>query len=403
MSWFQYIILIIIVIQSLILILVYRNFRFNLNKYHRQRIGYRPKTSLCIPCKGIDSSFEKNISSFFQQDYENFILRFVVEDSSDPAYEKLCQLKDAMGSSSKALDIEIFIAGRNKSGRCSQKNHSLLYCCTQVADKVEVMAFADSDIRVRKDWLSHLVYPHRLERNGVSSGYRWFIPKNNKVAELALSALNAKVAQLLGNSRFNQVWGGSMAIRTNVFKELKIDKIWSKTISDDLSLSYAIKKSGYKVAFVPACLAASYDEMDWRGLFEFGRRQLLITKVSSGWTWMMGLLGSVLSVFGPIVTAGIGIYAVRNGLTNAYVYVLVPFLLLLMQLLRAILRQFMLEKMLKEYREQMQKAKFFDILMFWPMSCLFLLLILTSTFGRTIRWRGIRYKLLGPTDTVVLD
>jgi cellulose synthase/poly-beta-1,6-N-acetylglucosamine synthase-like glycosyltransferase len=387
----------------MMLILVYRNFRFNLHKYDRERVGYRPKTALCIPCKGIDSSFENNISSFFRQNYENFVLRFVVEDDSDPAYEKLCQLKEEMGGSSEALDIEILIAGRNDSGCCSQKNHNLLYCCSQVIDEVEVLAFADSDIRVRKDWLSHLVYPLRLEKNGVSSGYRWFIPKNNTVAELALSAMNAKVAQLLGNNRFNQVWGGSMAIRTEVFKKLKVDEIWSKTISDDLSLSYAIKKSGYKVAFVPACLAASYEEMDWRGLFEFGRRQFLITKVSSIWTWMMGLLGTTLSVFGPIVTAGIGIYAICEGLALAYVYVSVPFLLLLMHFLRAVLRQVMLGKMLKDDCEQMKKARAFDICMFWPMSYLFLIIILTSVFGRTIRWRGIRYKLLGPTETVVLD
>jgi cellulose synthase/poly-beta-1,6-N-acetylglucosamine synthase-like glycosyltransferase len=403
MSWFQYIILIVLVVQSLVLILVYRNFRFNLHKYQRQRIGYRPKTALCIPCKGIDSSFETNISSFFQQDYENFILRFVVEDPSDPAYEKLCKLKDEMGTRSKALDIEILIASRNESGNYSQKNHNLLYCYREVAEQVEVIAFADSDIFVRNDWLSQLVYPLRQEKNGVSSGYRWFIPKNNTAAELALSALNAKVAQLLGNNRFNQVWGGSMAIRTEIFKKLKIDDIWSRTISDDLSLSYAVKKAGYKVAFVPACLAASYEEIDWRGLFEFGRRQLLITKVSSGWTWMIGLLGTVFSVFGPLVTVGIGIYAVRTGLTYAYVYFLVPFVLFIIQLLRAILRQAMLEKMLNEHREQMKKAKFFDLSMFWLMSCLFLLLIVISTFGRTIRWRGIRYKLLGPTETMMLD
>jgi uncharacterized membrane protein YcgQ (UPF0703/DUF1980 family) len=117
----------------------------------------------------------------------------------------------------------------------------------------------------------------------------------------------------------------------------------------------------------------------------------------------MGLLGTILSVFGPVVTAGIGMYAVRTGLTYAYVYVCVPFLLLLLQFLRAILRQVMLGKMLKDDWEQMKKARFFDILMFWPMSGLFLTLILSSIFGRTIRWRGIRYKLLGPTETVVLD
>jgi len=42
-----------------------------------------------------------------------------------------------------------------------------------------------------------------------------------------------------------------------------------------------------------------------------------------------------------------------------------------------------------------------DILAFWLWSFLMLLLIISSAFGRTICWRGIRYKLLGPTEIVV--
>jgi len=384
--------------------MVYHNYRFNLNKYQRQRPSKGPKTALCIPCKGIDCDFERNITSFFQQEYNNYILRFVVEDSDDPAYEKLCELKDKFRSASKASDIEILIAGRNMSGNCSQKNHNLLYCCAGVMDKVEALAFADSDICVSTDWLSHLVYPLRQQKNGVSSGYRWFIPKNNITPELALSALNAKVAQLLGNTRFNQVWGGAMAIRTEVFKTLNIDKIWSKTISDDLSLSYAVKKAGYKVAFVPACLAASYEGINWKGLFEFGRRQFLITRVSAGSTWLTGLLGAILSVFGPIITAGIAIYSSqRSTFQLSYIIHSVPPLLFGMQFLEALLRQNMIRQMLCEYREKMKKASVFDLMLFWPMSCLLLLIIITSAFGRTIRWRGIRYKLLGPAETLMLD
>jgi hypothetical protein len=29
--------------------------------------------------------------------------------------------------------------------------------------------------------------------------------------------------------------------------------------------------------------------------------------------------------------------------------------------------------------------------------------MISSAFGRTIRWRGIRYKLISPTRTVILD
>jgi hypothetical protein len=42
-----------------------------------------------------------------------------------------------------------------------------------------------------------------------------------------------------------------------------------------------------------------------------------------------------------------------------------------------------------------------DILAFWLWSLLMLVLIISSAFGRTVCWRGIRYKLLGPTDIIV--
>ena len=142
-----------------------------------------------MPCKGLDLDFERNITSLFEQNYDNYLLWFVVEAEDDPAYAKLFELKDKLAPASKALEVRIWIAGR--STMCSQKIHNLLYCYEQISDEVEIMAFADSDIQVRPDWLIHLVYPLHLEKNGVASGYRWFVPAKNNLATLALSAGNA--------------------------------------------------------------------------------------------------------------------------------------------------------------------------------------------------------------------
>ena len=140
---------------------------------------------------------------------------------------------------------------------CSQKIHNLLYAYRQIPDDIEVLAFADSDICVRPDWLSHLVHRLRLDRTGATTGYRWYVPKKNNFATLALVATNAKIAQLLGNTIFNHAWGGSMAIKVQTFRELGIDKIWQKAVSDDLSLSCAVKDAHKKVEFVPGCLVAT--------------------------------------------------------------------------------------------------------------------------------------------------
>ena len=44
-----------------------------------------------------------------------------------------------------------------------------------------------------------------------------------------------------------------------------------------------------------------------------------------------------------------------------------------------------------------------DILLFWLWSIMLWVLIVSTSFGRTIVWRGIRYKMLSPTETVILE
>lgn len=296
MDWYYYIALVTIFMEIFFVIKIANNSRYALSNYKRDHSDHKPRTSLFVPCKGVDTGFEKNITSFFNQDYDNYLLWFVVDEESDPAYKALCKLKEQLERKSKAINIQILIAGHSKC--CSQKIHNLLYCYERIGREVENMAFADSDVCVRSDWLSHIVYPLRQDKNGAASGYRWFITKENNTASLALSGVNAKIAQLLGNTSFNQVWGGSMAIRVDVFREVGLDKIWVNALSDDLSMSYAVKRAHKKIAFVPACLVASYESTTWRKLFEFGRRQFLITRVSAPAIWWGGLCGTLYSILG---------------------------------------------------------------------------------------------------------
>jgi ceramide glucosyltransferase len=403
MDWYYYIAPVLILSQLLLSVLVYRNYRYALSKYRKNRSWYRPRTVLIVPCKGLDSAFQKNITSFFNQDYENYLLWFVVADKSDPAYDELRKLKNQLSRRSKALNVQVLAAGKGQS--CSQKLHNLLYCYERIGPDVEVMAFADSDACVRNDWLSHIVYPLRQPKNGAASGYRWFVPKKNNLASLALSAINAKIAQLLGNTHFNQAWGGSMAIRVDIFRRLALDKIWPKALSDDLSLSYAVKKAGLKVAFVPACLVASYEYTTWSKLFEFGRRQFLITRISAPRTWWFGLCSSLYSVLGLWAGAALAVYAAtKSQIHNRHlaIFILVPILFFAGQMSRAILRQRMISKLLNYDWPKMKAACAADILLFWLWSLLLLFFIISSAIGRTIQWRGIRYKLLGPTETIVV-
>src|SRR3972149_5807348 len=410
MDWYYYIALAAIISQLLFLFQTYKNYRYALGKYKKKRLLHQLRVVLIVPCKGLDPTFQKNITSFFNQDYENYLLWFVVADEQDPAYNQLGKLKDQLIQTSKAKDVQILIAGKiDERQKCSQKIHNLLHCYEKIRDDIEVLAFADSDVCVRSDWLSHLIRPLRQYRYGAASGYRWFIPAKLNLASLALSAVNAKVAQLLGNTRFNQAWGGSMAIRVDIFRKVGLDKIWPKTLSDDLSLTYAVKKAGMKVAFVPACLVASYESTTWGELFEFGRRQFLITRISSPGTWLFGLFSSLFSVLGLWATVALAIYAAIIKDVNLTLFAAVPILFFAGQTIRAVLRQMMAKKLLNyerrttnDERRAMQAACVADIFLSWLWSLLLLFFIISSAFGRTIRWRGIRYKLLGPLETITI-
>ncbi|MBN2456001.1 MAG: glycosyltransferase family 2 protein [Sedimentisphaerales bacterium] len=400
MDFYYYVALAVITSQVLFLLQSYNNYRYTLQKYKKKRLRYRPRTVLIVPCKGLEANFQKNIRSFFTQDYENYSLWFVVSDTEDAAYVQLCRLREKLSRTSKVSDVRILVAGQGCY--CSQKLHNLLYCYERIDNDVEILAFADSDICVHRNWLSHLVYPLRQQKNGVASGYRWFVPKKNNPASLALSALNSKVAQLLGNTRLNQAWGGSMAIRAETFRQLNVDKLWARSVSDDLSLSSAVKKAGLKVAFVPACLVASYESTDWRKLFEFGRRQFLITRVTSPRLWWFGLLSCLYSVSGLYGGTFLAVYAATKESVNLPVFAAVPILFFAAQFLRAAMRQRMIRRLLKEDIDKLKFTAIIDMLFFWVWSLLLLVLMVSSMFGRTICWRGIRYKLVSPTETIVI-
>jgi cellulose synthase/poly-beta-1,6-N-acetylglucosamine synthase-like glycosyltransferase len=215
----EYIILIVIAMQALFTLQVINNFRYSMGKFKRPRTTYRPRCVLIVPCKGLDNDFDSNIESFFRQDYSVYHLWFVVQDRSDPAYARLLSLKARHRQNSQAQTVKILVAGLAES--CSQKLHNLLFAYRQIPDDTEALVFADSDACAGTNWLAHIVYPLRQEKTGAAGGYRCFVPTANNFATMALASLNAKICQLLGNTRFNLAWGGSMAVLTKNLSRLK--------------------------------------------------------------------------------------------------------------------------------------------------------------------------------------
>jgi cellulose synthase/poly-beta-1,6-N-acetylglucosamine synthase-like glycosyltransferase len=400
MDWYFWIVIILLLGQVAFTTQIATNVWYAYRKSGKKRDWYSPDAVVIVPCRGLDATFEQNILSFFKQDYKSYRLWFVVDDACDPAYPALEKIISQYASGASATEVRLFIAG--KATRSSQKLHNMLFCYRQIPPQTEALIFADSDACADSHWLGHIVYSLHSDKTGATSGYRWFVPRTRNMATLALSGLNAAVAQVLGNNYINQAWGGSMAILVRTFREVGLETIWSRSVCDDLTLSGAIRRAGKKMVYVPPCMVASYESTTWLKLFEFARRQFVITRIYAPQTWLFGLSAILFSVGGLWCTAGFAAAAWRSGHTNAVFFTLAAIFIFLNQAIRAILRQWMIARfLLVKDKKALLPAAVADIALFWIWGIVLLILILSSTFGKTIRWRGIRYHIKSPLDVVI--
>ncbi len=129
----------------------------------------------------------------------------------------------------------------------------------------------------------------------------------------------------------------------------------------------------------------------------------MITRVTIPRTWWFGMFCIVYSLCGVWATSAVAIYAAVLNLKLLGLYAFVPVMFITGQICRAVIRQKMIKQLLPEDAAKMKPAAVADIVGTFIWSWVLFVFILSSTFGRTIIWRGIRYKLLSPTETMVMS
>lgn len=381
---------IVLLVQFPILLEGYRHLHFTRRKYRPKPSSYQPKAALICPCKGIDTTFDRNIQSLFQQDYPDYEIFFVVQSTDDPAYEHLRQIIRANESSSSAK-ANLSVAG--VATTCAQKVHNLIHVCQDLPEEFEALVFVDSDACLKPYFLSSMIYPLRRREVGASTGYRWYIPVKYSMSNFVLSAMNASVASSLGPHEWNCTWGGAMAIQRETFRKTRVMEIWKNACTDDLPLTRAVKDAGLEVAFVPACIVASYEDMSWSQFFSFARRQFLITRVCMPRLWALAWIswGHFALAFwlGLALTFSLAIHHSEH----TFFVAIMPAGLLAVFMAKAIIRQIMIRKILPEDRLRMVPGALTDILLGPVVAVIALLYLIASACTRTVVWRGIQYRL----------
>lgn len=347
-----------------------------------------PRVSVLAPCCGIDRDFEAHVQALLAQVYPSYEVLFLVESTTDPAWGVLSHLLADVPPSRASL----LVTGPGKA--CGQKLHNLLMGLRHVGPHTTVFAFVDSDVQVHPQWLRALVTPLHDRGIGATAGFRWYVPLPGSLAGSLRSAWNASTLALVVHPRYGFAWGGSMAIRRQVFEELRIGEAWSQGLSDDWILTQVLRSVGLPIRFVPDCLVPTREPCTWRGLAEWTTRQGIITRVYAPETWRvalllhsaylaLALLGLMALLTGRWMAGGALLsHWVFSGLGSAAVC-------------RAAVHRLGIQGFAIAQRTWPQAL--------WgpAVTALIVVNLAISGVARTIRWRGISYTMLAPGHVLV--
>ncbi len=382
----------------------YRFLRY-VRRSRRQPPGdFTPFAAVIIPCKGVNSDFELNLTRFLAQDYPHYQLIFVVAEARDPAYTVLASLlektRTTNGPASRPAPMAALLIAGHSDVR-GEKVHNLLCGVAAVNPAAEVLVFADADARPGESWLGSLVTPLSNARVTVSTGFRWYLPGPNFASQLR-AAWDTSIATLLGEHNHNFAWGGSMAMRASEFRRLEIaERFWAHTVSDDYAVTRAVRDAHGWIRFEPRCLVASHDDSTFKEFLGWANRQIILTRVYAGRLWKLGLaahsfycgtfLLGLISIVLPATSS-----RVQMGIAA------VLLVILFLGLAKGRLRTVAARELFPEDRAVLSRygARYWQLAPLVPWVMLFNFVVAGLT--RRIKWRGTEYELRSADEIKVL-
>ncbi|MBA2333968.1 MAG: glycosyltransferase [Pyrinomonadaceae bacterium] len=400
------------ILAAALIFLSYKSFRGGVSylNYFKSELAkpcseFTPFASIIAPCKGLDADLDENLSALFRQDYPKYEVIFVVDYENDKAVSVIRGLilrnnTETTTNVKNSFFAKLVIA--DKAYNSGQKVENLREAVLHLHGETKVIALVDSDARPAEDWLRNLVAPLEDARVGAATGYRWFISNKLNFASELLSVWNASIASALGkNTDSNFCWGGSMAIRRDVFETLNIREKWRGTLSDDFTVTRALNEASMPIYFVPQALTASIEDCSFRELLEFTTRQIKITRFYAPKLWLMSFVGSGLFNLVLVWSVLIVIFSRRNDATVCAAIITLS-LVSLFSVGKAFLRLKAIKLVLRDYKPDLNRQYWAQNTLWVLAQALFFYNSLAALLSRRMTWRGITYDMISPNKTKII-
>ena len=340
-----------------------------------------PATALIVPVKGREPGLARNLRALSAQDYPSFELVVVCADASDPACEAA---RCAVGHTAR-----IVVAGEPPPGT-GEKIHNLLAAVKAVGGSAEILAFADSDGRVRKEWLRSLVAPLVVGGVGATTTFRWYVPEEGGFWPLVRTVWDSSIATIMDTRDRSFAWGGGMALRREVFESAEVAQFWRGAVSDDYRLTDAMSAAGLGIRFIPEAMVETPGTCTGTEFLAWTVRQLTIARVYSFRRWLEGYLSHVVYCVAQILCVTQVLFGNPLAGFGALLLIVLP------GMARGSMRGYVCALVFPHREAWLER---FGWAYFWmtPVATwVWLHAFVRSGLTRRIAWRGRVYELLGP-------
>jgi len=357
----------------------------------RPRDESLPKAAIVLSVRGSDPQLAETIERLLCQDYPAYVIHIVADSEQDPAVAVIRDVLQRRGATNVTIS---YLRGRRTN--CSLKCHALAQAIDELADDCEVVAFIDGDALPYAAWLNDLVAPLRDPKVGVTTGNRWYAPATEQWGSLVRYFWNAgAIVQVWMNGI---VWAGSMAMRTEVIREIGLVDAWGRALSVDATVGRLLHQHGYGVRFIPGVLLVNTETISLGRFMTWVQRQLVAAKSSGGGWIMVGLhtfaLTAIQLVSFSLLVAGlmIGNYLVA-GISGAALALCWG-----SSLATAMAIEWLVRRVVNSYGGQCRWLRWATlarlplalVLTYAVFPCLFV----GASFRRKVAWRGVQYEIL---------
>jgi len=282
-----------------------------------------PAVSVLKPVHGLEAQLDKNIESFFQQDYPAYEILFAADEEDDAALGVVREV------SARYPQVACRILINGKPPWPNPPAYSF-YRLTEIASH-EILVTSDSDVEVSRDYLKDVVTPLLDEQVGmVTCVYRG---KNAAGFWSGLTAIGMSVemtagvlvANLMEGMKFGL--GPTIAVKKKALEQIGGYEVLGHYFANDYMIGDLIHKAGYKVVLSSHVIDHVVNQKTFRKMWQNQLRWANSTRYSrpkghlgSGLIFAMpyGLLGlcAGLAMGWPFVGLGFLAVAMLNRLAE---------------------------------------------------------------------------------------